>query len=58
MTYLNLKTSQGTETVDELNKADFSTRKEFKKELWRLASEYRLCGQSVYFSQRACKDWK
>ena len=57
MTYLNMKTSLGTETVDQLNKTDFSSYKEFKKELWRLAAEYRLSGHSVYFSQRGCRDW-
>ena len=30
MKYFNFKSSQGTETVDELNPADFKTSKEFK----------------------------
>lgn len=55
MRYLNLKTSHGTETVDELNPKDFSTYREFVKELKRLVKEYHISGMDVYVSQRACK---
>lgn len=57
MKYLNIKTSYGVETVDELDRNNFDSYKEFRKELRRLVSEYHLCGMGVYVSQRACKEW-
>jgi len=59
--YLNMKTSYGTETVDQLDKKDFKgaySYKEFRAEKLRLINEYRLCGMNVYSSQRACSNWK
>jgi hypothetical protein len=50
--YINFKGSHGVETVDQLERSDFSTYKEFKIELNRLLTEYRLAGMSVYISQR------
>jgi hypothetical protein len=58
MTYLNLKTGYGVETVDQLDHNDFSKWSEFRKELNRLMSEYHLAGMPVYASQRCSKDWK
>jgi hypothetical protein len=61
MTYLNIKTSQGVETIDELNEKDFKSYSEYRKELKRLISEYRLASNfysGVYTSQRCTKDWK
>ena len=58
MKYLNIRTSYGVETVDQLNKEDFATYKEFRTELKRLVSEYHLCGMGVYVSQRSTKEWK
>lgn len=55
--YFNLKTSQGTETVDEVNRQDFNSHKEFIAELRRLKQEYNMAGMLVYTSQRCCKDW-
>lgn len=52
MKYLNLKTNYGIETVDELNPKDFKTFREFRTELKRLISEYRIAGMDVYSSQR------
>jgi hypothetical protein len=57
MKYFNLKTNQGTETVDEINRKDFKTYKEYKIELRRLIGQYFMAGMNVYTSQRACKDW-
>jgi hypothetical protein len=57
MKYFNLKKNQGTETVDEINRKDFKTFKEYKLELRRLLSEYRLAGMNVYTSQKPCKGW-
>ena len=53
--YINLKTNHGVETVDQLDRQDFSTYTEFKKELNRLLTEYRLSGMAVYISQRQSK---
>jgi len=55
--YLNIKTSYGVETVDELSTDDFAKYSEFKKELWRLQSEYHMAGMDVYISQRCDKTW-
>ncbi len=50
MRYIQRKTSDGLETVDE-----FETRKEASA----MAKEYRLSDPSAryYVSQRPCKDW-
>ncbi len=61
MTYLNIKTNYGVETVDQLDQKDFKTYKEFRTELIRLKKEYRLassCYNSIYSSQRCTNDWK
>ena len=58
MIYLNLKTAQGIETVDQLERNDFESFKEYKIELKNMIINYRLAGMNVYKSQRACKDWK
>lgn len=57
MTYINIKTSHGTETVDELSPENFKSLKEFRKELKRLINEYKIAGMQVYKSQRSCIDW-
>ena len=56
--YFNFKSNYGVETVDELSREDFNTVKEFRKELSRLAGEYRLAGIPVYISSRCTKEWK
>lgn len=58
MKYLNIHSVYGVETIDELNPKDFETRKEFRKELNRLVSEYHLAGVGVYVSSRCTKEWK
>jgi len=58
MVYLNMRTQYGVETVDELNRKDFFTYREYRAELNRLISEYRLAGMDVYASQRCCRDWR
>ena len=58
MTYFNCKTSHGTETLDELNREDFSSFAEYKTERKRLIREYHMCGQYVYTSTRSTNDWK
>ena len=56
--YLNMKTSYGVETVDQLDSEDFTNNREFRKELKRLINEYRLSGMIVYSSSRCDKSWK
>ncbi|HEY6143694.1 MAG TPA: hypothetical protein VIV55_09820 [Flavobacterium sp.] len=61
MTYLNIKTSEGVETIDELNPKDFKTYKEFLKELKRLKGEYQNASPfygRLYTSQRCTNEWK
>ena len=58
MIYLNFKTAKGIETVDQLERNDFDSFKEYKIELKNMIINYRLTGMNVYKSQRACKDWK
>ena len=55
--YINIKTNYGTETLDQIRQQEFKTRRDYIKEYKRLLYEYRLNGQSVYLSQRACKNW-
>jgi hypothetical protein len=58
--YLNWKTSQGRETIDELNQKDFTDYKAFRKEKSRLLSEYTMAynSNSIYWSSRCCANWK
>ena len=58
ITYLNLRDSNGVETVDELNSNDFNSSKEFNEELKRLIKEYHMAGMGVYKSQRCTSEWK
>ena len=57
MTYLNIKSHYGVETVDQLDKKDFSSFKAFRIELNRLINEYHLSGMNVYKSTRCDKTW-
>jgi hypothetical protein len=58
MKYINLKSSYGIETVDQLSEKDFSSYKDFLQEFRRLLSEYRLAGMPVYSSNRCTKEWR
>jgi hypothetical protein len=58
MVYLNMKTVYGVETVDELNRKDFASFREFREEARRLVKEYQIAGMNVYRSQRCTKEWK
>ena len=60
MIYLNIKTSEGVETIDSLDPKDFNTIKDFNIELRRLKNEYRFCNSfysGVYSSQRCARSW-
>jgi len=58
ITYLNMKTAYGVETVDEINSEDFNTLQEYITERRLLMHEYRLAGMNVYRSSRCTKAWK
>ncbi len=58
MIYFNIKTSEGVETIDELNPQDFKTRKEFIKYRRELVNDYLISGHPVYLSQRCTNDWR
>ena len=57
MKYFNIKTNQGVETVDHIERKDFATYKEYITELVRLKKEYHLCNMNVYISQRSTKEY-
>ena len=57
VTYLNMKTAHGTETVDEIRRDDFASFKTYHAEVKRLTNEYRMAGMDVYTSTRPCKEW-
>ena len=57
MTYLNTITQQGKETIDQIDRKDFATFKDFKKELNNRIINYAMAGMLVYTSKRKCKDW-
>jgi hypothetical protein len=58
--YLNIKTSQGVETVDEFTRGENAPQnpKEFKAFLNTMIHEYIVSGQNVYKSTRSTKEWK
>ena len=58
MKYFNLKTSYGVETVDQIDRNEFTSYKEYKAELKNMLSGYRDSGMAVYLSQRCTNDWK
>ena len=57
MRYFNIRTSEGVETVDHIDRNDFNTYSDYSKEVSRLVGEYRVCGMNVYISQRSTKDY-
>lgn len=61
MTYLNIKTSQGVETIDQINQFDFIFYKDYRIELKRLINEYKMASNyynGLYTSKRCAKAWK
>ncbi len=55
--YLNMRTSQGVETVDEFTREPNQSPKEFRQYVSQMVNEYHIAGMSVYKSSRATKDW-
>lgn len=58
MKYFNLKSVYGVETVDQIDRKDFGSHKEYKAELKNMLSGYREAGMPVYLSQRCTNDWR
>ena len=58
--YLNMRTSDGVETVDEFTRGEDSPNnpKEFRKYVRDMIHEYRISGHPVYQSSRCTKQWK
>ena len=56
--YLNWKTPNGIETIDEFTKKPGQSHKEFKAYVAEMMREYHLARIAVYQSSRPCKDWK
>lgn len=57
--YINLKNSQGVETVDEIDSEDFPTIKAFRQEVKRLVKEYNMTSGGVYYaSQKSTRAWQ
>ncbi len=55
--YFNFKGPYGIETIDQINREDFRSSKDFKMEIFRLVREYNIAGIPVYISQRCDKRW-
>jgi hypothetical protein len=58
--YLNMKTSEGVETVDQFTMGEDApaTYRDFRKYVSKMISEYNMAGMDVYKSQRCTNDWK
>lgn len=56
--FLNMKTSQGRETVDEFEKRKGQTNSEHREYVRSMVTEYRMAGMDVYTSSRCCANWK
>lgn len=58
MVYLNMKTNFGTETVDEFEREEGQTPKEFRQYVNQMVKEYHLSGMNVYKSSRCTNEWR
>lgn len=56
--YLNMRTSQGVETVDEFTQQPDQNWREFRKYVHKMVNEYQMAGMNVYRSSRCTKDWR
>jgi hypothetical protein len=56
--YINTRQYGSVETIDELSRSDFESRKAFNDEVHRLLDEYRLAGMAAYASSRCTKAWR
>lgn len=56
--YLNMRGSQGVETVDEFTREAAQSPKEFRLYIVEMKREYRIAGMNVYQSSRCTNNWK
>jgi hypothetical protein len=58
--YLNCRTAQGLETVDQFTRGEDApaTATEFRQYIRQMIKEYHTAGMAVYRSIRPCKSWK
>jgi hypothetical protein len=56
--FLNMKTSQGIETVDEFTKEPSQTPKDFRLYVKSMITEYCIAGMCVYKSSRSTNEWR
>jgi|TARA_R110000823_G_scaffold286867_1_gene405190 hypothetical protein len=59
--YLNTKTAQGIETVDEFTQGSDDapeSARDFYKYVREMKREYNIAGINVYSSKRCTNDWK
>ena len=60
MNYLNVKTPEGVETIDQINRGDFNTTREYKRKKREKEQDYlRVTNYftNIYWSRRPCKGW-
>ena len=55
--YLNMRTAQGVETVDEFTREIGQSPIDFRKYVNQMAQQYRISGMPVYKSGRCTRDW-
>lgn len=55
--YLNMRTTQGVETVDEFTKEIGQDFKTFRAYVSKMVQEYHIAGMPVYRSSRPTKEW-
>lgn len=55
--YLNMRTSQGVETVDEFAKEETQSNRDFRAYVAKMVEEYQMAGMRVYRSSRSTKNW-
>jgi hypothetical protein len=58
MIYINIKNQYGVETIDELDRKDYTTYREYVKALKKLIKDYQDAGMNAYSSQRATSDYR
>lgn len=55
--YLNMKTQQGVETIDQFTKEETQTPRQFREYVRKMIKEYIIAGMGVYESRKCTKEW-
>lgn len=56
--YINIKTAEGVETIDEVRREDFKTFRDFKAELRNVREGWSQAGAPCYTSRRCTREWR